>query len=613
MNDGVVSSIRVYAQLVSSDASYAYVTLYTNKGTYTMYDDGMYPNNGDEFSNDGVYTCIITPTAAIGEYEYYAVATYGDKSITSNTILITIYPSITSDQLDDLEKADDMITNSIFTESATLEEKIVIAEQQLQKMEEEKLIVSDSVVYNEEKKVYTFQYESGILGAIVLEDMNNNGLTADITPALDWDVIDNIGEINAVVLWSFAQSWDDATYRTVFYQELESQWESHGMNTTIDWDTTVADYKLLSSYDIIILSSYGAHYEYMIKEGITEKIPGIILSEKATREKDQLYANDLKMHRIAKVTVKGETLYAILPDFWTYYYGDGQLDGSFVFSESSEFMGTDANGDNSMANALLDSSAESVIGFCNNVLSNYSREFMKAYVNALMNGYSSESAFEYAKQVCGENDYIDGRELLGPTAYPVFNGKDTILYNSDLINGSFEDPVDLSGWTEEGDVRVLNKLGAVNTTHNAKMAILTTGIGSGTSDYTGSTEGSTLSQKFLVSGNVTTLSFDYNVVSEEPMEYVGSSFDDKFYAVIIDENGNSTQIAYESVNTSSWTQVTGINFEGGDSTAYQTGWKTVSVDISAYQGQYITIRFVTFDVGDSAYDTAGLIDNVRVS
>ena len=97
------------------------------------------------------------------------------------------------------------------------------------------------------------------------------------------------------------------------------------------------------------------------------------------------------------------------------------------------------------------------------------------------------------------------------------------------------------------------------------------------------------------------------------MEYVGSSFDDKFYAVIIDENGNSTQIAYESVNTSSWTQVTGINFEGGDSTAYQTGWKTVSVDISAYQGQYITIRFVTFDVGDSAYDTAGLIDNVRVS
>lgn len=97
------------------------------------------------------------------------------------------------------------------------------------------------------------------------------------------------------------------------------------------------------------------------------------------------------------------------------------------------------------------------------------------------------------------------------------------------------------------------------------------------------------------------------------MEYVNSQYDDKFYAVIIDENGNSTQIAYESVNKSSWIQVSGINFDGGDATVYHTGWKTVSVDISAYQGQYITIRFVTFDVGDSAYDTAGLIDNVRVS
>ena len=64
---------------------------------------------------------------------------------------------------------------------------------------------------------------------------------------------------------------------------------------------------------------------------------------------------------------------------------------------------------------------------------------------------------------------------------------------------------------------------------------------------------------------------------------------------------------------SSWFAVTGINFEDGDNTAYHTGWKTVTVDISEYQGQYITIRFVVFDVGDSIYDTAALIDNVHLA
>ena len=144
------------------------------------------------------------------------------------------------------------------------------------------------------------------------------------------------------------------------------------------------------------------------------------------------------------------------------------------------------------------------------------------------------------------------------------------------------------------------------------MAILTTGVGSGTSDYTGATEGSVLSQTILVGATDSILSFDYNFVSEEPMEYVGSSFDDRFYAEIVDENGNKIQIATSSINSATWYAVSGINFEGGDSTAYHTGWFTVDFDISEYRGQIITLRFVVYDVGDSAYDSAALIDNVCI-
>lgn len=144
------------------------------------------------------------------------------------------------------------------------------------------------------------------------------------------------------------------------------------------------------------------------------------------------------------------------------------------------------------------------------------------------------------------------------------------------------------------------------------MAILTTGIGSGESGYLEATEGSVLYQTFYVGASHTVLSFRYNVVSEEPHEFVGSKYDDKFYTEIVATDGTKYTIASESVNQSKWYSISGINFDGGDSTTYETGWKLVEYDVSAFQNQYITLRFVTYDVGDSIYDTAALIDAVAL-
>ena len=145
------------------------------------------------------------------------------------------------------------------------------------------------------------------------------------------------------------------------------------------------------------------------------------------------------------------------------------------------------------------------------------------------------------------------------------------------------------------------------------MAILTTGVGSGTSGYQGATQGSVLSQSFKIGAGQTTLTFDYDVVSEEPHEYVGSSYDDKFYAELVLENGTVIRLVEESVNKSTWYSVSGIDFEGGDNTVYHTKWKTFNFDVSKYQNQRVTIRFVVYDVGDSSWDTAALIDNVKLN
>ena len=170
------------------------------------------------------------------------------------------------------------------------------------------------------------------------------------------------------------------------------------------------------------------------------------------------------------------------------------------------------------------------------------------------------------------------------------------------------------GWTQTGDTRLVTSLGSIKPLDGQYMSIITTGVGAAEIGYMNGTQGSYISQQFKIPENCTTLSFSYNFVSEEPMEYIGSRFDDKFVAKIYDvHNSEVLTAASESINTSTWYSVNGINFAGGDSTAYQTGWKTVNIDVHKCAGSYITLKFCVFDVGDSAYDSAAVIDRVILS
>ncbi len=60
-----------------------------------------------------------------------------------------------------------------------------------------------------------------------------------------------------------------------------------------------------------------------------------------------------------------------------------------------------------------------------------------------------------------------------------------------------------------------------------------------------------------------------------------------------------------------WYPLLGVDFDAGDHTVYHTLWKDYSIDISQYQGQYIQIEFVVCDVGDSAVDSAVIIDDIK--
>ena len=149
------------------------------------------------------------------------------------------------------------------------------------------------------------------------------------------------------------------------------------------------------------------------------------------------------------------------------------------------------------------------------------------------------------------------------------------------------------------------------------MGYISTGIGSKEIDYMNATEGSVISQTFKVPENATTLSFKYNIISEEPLEWLGTQYDDTFKALLYNTNGTEvTELAYESIKNSSpdrWTLVPDLDFEGGDDTTYTLGWQTVSYDVSDYAGTYVTLRFCIYDAGDSIYDSIALIDEVKVA
>jgi hypothetical protein len=261
-----------------------------------------------------------------------------------------------------------------------------------------------------------------------------------------------------------------------------------------------------------------------------------------------------------------------------------------------------------MVQAFRDIGAATVVAFNGTSVSpKFASDSVLSLVRKMIGGATVKEAVEATWNEVGKVDPD------GTPSTMEWRGNDNLrLESTGVANGGFENG--LAGWTSNGgDARVLPRLGALFPMEGQLMAVLSSGLGQIVdSDVM-------VYQDFKVPPNANTLSLVYDVVSEEPLEFVGNVFDDRFEIRLF--SGPSLAInallASESVNTSSWTQITGAQsdggmFDGGDDTAYRTGRKLVSVNIAPYRNQRIRLRFHVFDVGDSLYDTAALIDGVRI-
>ena len=99
------------------------------------------------------------------------------------------------------------------------------------------------------------------------------------------------------------------------------------------------------------------------------------------------------------------------------------------------------------------------------------------------------------------------------------------------------------------------------------------------------------------------------------MEFVGSQYQDYFKVLLIDQNGTEHTLFSKSIDEmAAEYELSSVSpdivFDQGG--VYGTGWLNLSLDLSAYAGQRVTLIFAASDIGDSIYDTAILLDNITI-
>jgi len=497
----------------------------------------------------------------------------------------------------------------------------------------------------------------------------NATITSGLSPAVDPDAIKSKAALYLGPYLASFGSWDD--YNGAWKLIKESECPKFDTKELKNAEVSPASFKKLSNYGIVVVSTHGDNwYNGLFSDwkdlygNKAASTPGflnpfdmdmswpILLTGVKAADTGKTWEADLKWHRLA---VTGAGTLAVTPLFILKYSG--------TFPESIIYLGAcRSTWNNTMANAFIAKGAKAVFGFNNYVRSGFAKRHGMAIFGPDPLGHVKKSLLPLTDTANGKdkvqsvsdayNDSIAQYGLTELTAAPhgASNGSNGAYRANDpepatfnlfpsgakknlnvppIINGDFEEGSAI-GWTSSGDYRVLSALGDVSAPEGTYMGVITTGLGTYGSQLTQSV----LQQSMCIPAKAETITFKFDFITEEAMCYVGDIFNDTFKAEILDPDGAVVVTgATESVNGSSWGFLGGDYFSGGDDYSnpqtcvdeegnavyhdgtFHTGWAGGSLDVSAYAGaaKAHTLRFRVWDEGDSIWDSAATVDDVKIN
>lgn len=292
----------------------------------------------------------------------------------------------------------------------------------LQKLEDDGLINSDSITYQEENNMIWYKSGDEFDSGIMLEDFDgctsgyadsNKYVTKwdsnDSTFPKTWDSSINFSDddypfnesdvisLNLKAKYMFGLCGENDTKDNYYqyisrYENNKQEWDSNHLSTEIDYYCTVEDFKTgLAGYNITIIEEHG-YYDYA-------KTPMICTREEANNI--SLYSDDVQDHRIVSVkeTKFATSYWWIYPSFFEYYYENDKLDGTIIWIGSCHGY---ENSD--LADAFVRCGAEAVIGFDDSVYTVYDYCLHTAFVYSLMNGDKASEALSFAKDLFKSKD-----------------------------------------------------------------------------------------------------------------------------------------------------------------------------------------------------------------
>lgn len=299
--------------------------------------------------------------------------------------------------------------------------------------------------------------------------------------------------------------------------------------------------------------------------------------------------------------VLGDKTYGVTPAFFLKYGLSHKAPQSLIYLGACKSL---YNG--SLASSFFASGAKSVIGYTNVVSNQFA---IKQGSNFFAQMIEQKNTVGQAFGVGAQDPEHQG------SFFSMFGARNLTVSFSDILNPSFETG-DLTAWEKDGDARVITKLGIAGPTSGKFMGIISTGLGFTT--QTGSIE-----QTFCIPQGKKTFSFFWKYYSEEFHEWCGSQYQDTFTASFTTKTGVNINVVNLAVDNlcakndcfgcgSHYVGLTpsDVQFDQGDN--HKTDWQKATYNISSLAGTGpVTLKFFCTDKGDSIYDTAVLIDNIK--